>query len=98
MTRDDILDKAAKAMHESYGPIQARDSRWITRSIATYRRRFKTGLDVVEDDLRRDERNHVTAWLRAVAARPGMGARSAAEGFRAIADELDQLPIGEQLR
>ena len=95
MTREEILTKAAQAMHESYAPGAPRDSRWIARSVAMYRRRFATGLDAVEDDIRRDERNRITAWLREVGARPGMGARSARDALPAVAAELDRRPIEE---
>ena len=95
MTRDEILTKAAEAMQNVHSPTQPRDPRWRDRSIAMYRARFTTGLDAVEDDIRRDERNRITAWLREVGARPGMGARSARDALPAVAAELDRRPIEE---
>jgi hypothetical protein len=93
MNREDILIKAAKTMHDTYGPTQARDERWRERSISMYLERFRTGLNAVEDDIRRDERNRITAWLRECADRPEL--RFHASALNAMADELDRRPIGD---
>lgn len=95
MTKDEILTRAAEAMHESYAPGAPRDSRWIARSVAMYRRRFATGLAAVEDDIRRDERNRITNWLRVVALRPDITGTATAVVLKAIAAELDRRPIEE---
>ena len=72
MNRDEILDKAARAMHDGHAPLPPRDAWWIARSVAMYRARFATGLDAVESDIRADERAQLAAgdtetcagWLR----------------------------------
>lgn len=96
MNRDQILDKAAQAMHAAYAPGITKDPRWLARSVAAYRRRFETGLNAVEDDIRRDERNRITNWLRECAARPDFDiAPQGRFTLEAMANELDRRPIGD---
>jgi len=98
MTRDEILTKAARAMFEAHDPGHARErppGRWAEIALHMYRSRFITGLNAVEDDIRRDERNRITEWLRKIGARPDLTIRDAGEVLRGVADELDRRPIEE---
>jgi len=53
-------------------------------------------MDAVEDAIRRDERNRITAWLRECAARPELNiTQIGRHAIEVIADELDRRPIGD---
>jgi hypothetical protein len=97
MTRDEILNKAAQAMFETHDPGHARErppGRWAEIALHMYRSRFITGLNAVEDDIRRDERNRISAWLRECADRREWRFHSTA--LQCMALELDRRPIEEQ--
>lgn len=98
MNRDEILDKAAEAMHQSFSPAVPRDSRWHGRQQRLYRVRFKVGLDAVEADIRRDQRSADLAWLRKQADdQYATGQHATAHIIRNIADALERRPIqGEE--
>ena len=104
MTRDELLVKAARAMAEAYDPGYLRyrtdpssdRQRWAEIALQAYRERFATGLDAIEDDIRRDERNRITAWLRECARRPELDITpQGVFTLKTLADELDRRPIGE---
>lgn len=69
MNREEMLTKAARAMFETHDPSHAKrhpPGRWSQMALLMYRSRFITGLNVVEDDIRADERARIAAQLRNV--------------------------------
>lgn len=71
MGRDEIIAKAAEAMHRAHSPIpEPKDRSWRIRAVSAYAARFRTGLDAVEDDIRRNERNRCAALIRGCLAAP----------------------------
>lgn len=96
MTRDEILDKAARAMFDARNPdpvgqYGATQPAWMISALHNNRSIFTTGLDAVEDDIRRDERQRITNWLRECAERPELRFHKTA--LTCMAHELDRRPI-----
>lgn len=79
MTRNEILDRAARAMLTRFDPDHAARldddlgrpgvASWARRALDMYRERFAVGLDAVEADIRRDERERLATGLRALDGR-----------------------------
>lgn len=95
MNRDEIITKAAQAMVKVHDPAHAPiDGTWHVRATSMYAARFRTGLDTVEDDIRRDQRSADLAWLRKQADdQYATGQHATAHIIRNIADALERRPI-----
>lgn len=86
MTRDEILNKAAQAIARAVG-MERPGPRHLNSAAAA--------IQAVEDDIRRDERNRITAWVRQSALTvPQLQPHRLA--LMAMADELDRRPIEEE--